>query len=186
MRCITVRARTASSSSVRAGWDGLTAITIEPPPDGETAEGSCAIQSGDVPIPCWFKTGNMEYPNDSLPVEQKDANRNVALLFTPTQGPTKLKLRMHYNNSPHPRINVADRDRGTGAVSVTDEPVTTIDMDASLLPERISSGVCRALFTANTYDDFRGNDRHVAIEMSSDRGDAGPVVLHAIDVYGVV
>lgn len=168
------------------GYDGMTTITIEPPPNGETAEGSCAIQSGYVPIPCWFKTGNMEYPNDSLPVEQKDANRNVALLFTPTQGPTKLKLRMHYNNSPHPRINVADRDRGTGAVSVTDEPVTTIDMDASLLPERISSGVCRALFTANTYDDFRGNDRHVAIEMSSDRGDAGPVVLHAIDVYGVV
>jgi hypothetical protein len=126
----------------------------------------------------------MEYPHDSLPVEMKDTNRNVAMLFTPTAGPCQMKLRMYYNNAPTPRVNVAARDRGTGVVYETQEPCVTLDMDASLLPDRISTGVCRALFSSHTVDDIQGNDRHVAIELSSVAGDSGPVELHAVDVFG--
>jgi hypothetical protein len=172
---------------VRCGGYGYTspAIEIEPPESGEQATGTCRAADGKAPVPCWVRTGNMEYPHDSMPVEQRDTHRNVAMLFTPTQGPCSMKLRLFYNNSPYPRINVAARDRGTGERYETQEPVTAIDMDASLLPERVSSGVCRALFTSQTIDDFRGNDRHVAVELSADRTDSGPFVIHALDVYGV-
>ena len=144
-----------------------------------------AVTGSDVRIPCWIKTGNMEYPHDSLPVEMKDTSRNVSLLFTPTDGKTLLKLRMYYNNSPHPRINVAARDRGTGEEYPTEEPAVVLDMDASLLPDRISSGVCRALFSSHTVDDIKGNDRHVAVELRAKTGEAGPIVIHSVDVFGV-
>ena len=144
-----------------------------------------SISGSDVRIPCWIKTGNMEYPHDSLPVEMKDTSRNVSLLFTPTVGRTLLKLRMYYNNSPHPRINVTARDRGTGEEYSTEEPAVVLDMDASLLPDRISSGVCRALFSSHTVDDFKGNDRHVAVELRAKTGEAGPIVIHSVDVFGV-
>lgn len=172
---------------VRCGGYGYTdpEIEIEPPESGEQATGTCRSADGKAPVPCWVRTGNMEYPHDSMPVEQRDTHRNVAMLFTPTQGPCPMKLRLFYNNSPYPRINVAARDRGTGERYETQEPVTAIDMDASLLPDRVSSGVCRALFTSQTIDDFRGNDRHVAVELSADRTDSGPFVIHALDVYGV-
>lgn len=143
------------------------------------------ITGSDVRIPCWFKTGNMEYPHDSLPVEMKDGSRNVSLLFTPTDGKTLLKLRMFYNNAAHPRINVAARDRGTGEEYSTEEPAVVLDLDASLLPDRISSGVCRALFASHTVDDIKGNDRHVAVELRAKTGDAGPIVIHGVDVFGV-
>jgi hypothetical protein len=126
----------------------------------------------------------MEYPHDSLPVEMKDSNRNVGLLFTPTAGTSLMKLRMYYNNSPHPRVNVAARDRGTGVVYPTEEPCVTLDMNASLLPDRISTGVCRALFASHTVDDIQGNDRHVAIELSAERNGDSPVEIHSVDVFG--
>jgi hypothetical protein len=144
-----------------------------------------SITGSDVRIPCWIKTGNMEYPHDSLPVEMKDTSRNVSLLFTPTSGKTLLKMRMYYNNSPHPRINVAARDRGTGEEYSTEEPAVVLDMDAGLLPDRISTGVCRALFSSHTVDDIKGNDRHVAVELRAKTGSAGPIVIHSMDVYGV-
>lgn len=173
---------------LRCGGYGYTtaSIKIDPPPSGQPAEATCTF--GDNPvakIPCWYKSGNMEYPHDSLPVEMQDKSRNVGLLFTPTSGPCDLKLRMYYNNSKHPRINVAARDRGTGVVYETQEPCVSLDMDANLLPDRISSGVCRALFSSHTVDDIQGNDRHVAFELSAERGTAGPVEIHSVDVFGV-
>jgi hypothetical protein len=169
---------------LRCGGYGYTTaeIVLDPP----RASASCAF--GDrvnAPIPCWYKSGNMEYPHDSLPVEMPDKNRNVGLLFTPTSGPCELKLRMYYNNSQHPRINVAARDRGTGVVYETQEPCVSLDMNAGLLPNRISSGVCRALFSSHTVDDIQGNDRHVAFELYAERTNAGPVEIHSVDVFGV-
>jgi hypothetical protein len=161
-------------------------VVIDPPPAGGVqATATCTLGDNDsAPIPCWFKSGNMEYPHDSLPVEMADKNRNVGLLFTPTAGPGLMKLRMYYNNSPHPRVNVAARDRGTGVVYQTQEPCVTLDMDAGLLPDRISTGVCRALFSSHTVDDIQGNDRHVAIELSAERSTTGPVEIHSVDVFG--
>jgi hypothetical protein len=161
-------------------------VVIDPPPaGGDPAVATCTFGDSDAAaIPCWFKSGNMEYPHDSLPVEMKDSNRNVGLLFTPTAGPSLMKLRMYYNNSPHPRVNVAARDRGTGVVYQTQEPCVTLDMDAGLLPDRISTGVCRALFSSHTIDDVQGNDRHVAIELSAERNGDSPVEIHSVDVFG--
>jgi hypothetical protein len=96
-----------------------------------------------------------------------------------------LKLRMYYNNSPHPRVNIVERDRGTGFVHDSIEPVTRVDMDAGTLPDNISSGVCRALFAGKTIDDIRGNDRHVALELSGAAGESGQVAIHQLDIYGV-
>jgi hypothetical protein len=173
---------------LRYGGYGYTtaSVSIDPPPAGGVrATATCTVgDNNSAPIPCWFKSGNMEYPHDSLPVEMADKNRNVGLLFTPTAGPSLMKLRMYYNNSPHPRVNVAARDRGTGVVYQTQEPCVTLDMDAGLLPDRISTGVCRALFSSHTVDDIQGNDRHVAIELSAERSTTGPIEIHSVDVFG--
>ena len=172
---------------VRHGGYGYTnpQVVIAPPEDGTTATATCVASDGPVGTHCWIKTGNMEYPNDSLAPQPPDGSRNVAMLFTPTNGPCDLKLRMYYNNLPYPRVNVVRRDRGTGVVQDDREPATTLDMDAGRLPDSVSSGVCRALFTEKTVDDFRGNDRHVAAELSTVRGAAGRVVIHQIDMFGV-
>jgi hypothetical protein len=167
------------------GYENPT-ITIDPPPEGRTATATCETFTGPVPIPCWYKSGNMEYPSDSLaPGGKVDQNRSVSVLFTPTQGPTPLKLLMYYNNAAFPRGNVVQRDRGDGAVYNDHEPTVSIDMDAGLLPPDISSGVCRAIFTGHTMDDIRGNDRHVAVELAVARTSSGKATIHQLDVYGV-
>lgn len=165
------------------------ALVIDPPPDSPAAEPATAeysVTDGQLPIHYAIKSGNMEYPNDSLATDglPDGGSRNLAVLFTPTAGPAKLKLRMYYNNAPYPRINVVERYRGTGVTHEAQEPVTSVDMNADLLPEAISSGVCRALFAGKTVDDVRGNDRHVAIELSGEAPQTGQVVIHQMDVYG--
>jgi hypothetical protein len=170
---------------LRFGGYGYTTASVEfDGGDDRGASATCSITDFTSGLPCWFKSGNMEYPHDTLPVEMKDSNRNVAMLFTPTAGSCKAKLRMYYNNSPHARVNVAARDRGTGVVYETLEPCVSLDMNAELLPGRISTGVCRALFSSHTVDDIRGNDRHVAIELSANVGGEGPVEIHSVDVFG--
>ena len=162
-------------------------LTIEPPESGTPAAATFSASNSTLPIQYSFKTGNMEYPNDSIAQQglPDGGARNIAVLFTPTAGPSTLKLRMYYNNNPHPRVNIAPRDRGSGFVSDVTEPCTRIDMDAGKLPDNVSSGVCRALFSGKTIDDVRGNDRHVALEFSGEADDSGPVVIHQLDVYGV-
>jgi hypothetical protein len=173
---------------VRCGGYGYEnpVIAIDPPPDGRQATATCTTSSGPVDIPCWIKTGNMEYPSDSLaPGGRVDKNRSVSVLFTPTNGPSPLKLRMYYNNKPYPRSNAVHRDRGDGAIYAERLPSVAIDMDAGLQPENISSGVCRAIFDGHTMADIRGNDRHVAVELEATRSTAGPVTIHQLDVFGI-
>jgi len=161
-------------------------ITIEPPADGEQATAECELVNGPVGIPCWHKSGNMEYPSDALvPPGKGDQSRNVAVLFSPTQGTTPLKLRMYYNNQPYPRSYRTHRERGDGVIYQDNEPSVVIDMDAGLVPENISSGVCRALFTGHTMEDIRGNDKHVAVEVASVTSGTSKVILHQLDVFGV-
>jgi hypothetical protein len=163
------------------------ALDIEPPEDGEAAAASYATVDGSVPISYSMKTGNMEYPNDSIASQglPDQGSRNVAVLFTPTEGPAHLKLRLYYNNKDYPRVNVVDRDRGSGFEQRMDEPGALVNLDAGTLPENISSGVCRALFAGKTLDDVRGNDRHVAVELCGEIAESGPVVIHQMDVFGV-
>jgi hypothetical protein len=162
-------------------------LVIEPPENGTPAVAEYFISDDVLPIQYLFKTGNLEYPSDSMATDglPDGGARNISVLFTPTQGESLLKLRMYYNNSPHPRVNIVERDRGTGFVHDSNEPVTRVDMDAGTLPDNISSGVCRALFAGKTIDDLRGNDRHVALELSGAAGDSGPVAIHQLDIYGV-
>lgn len=161
-------------------------ITIDPPVEGRRATATCTTISGPADIPCWFKTGNMEYPSDALaPGGRVDKDRSVSVLFTPTTGPSPLRLRMYYNNKSYPRINAVNRERGDGAVYDDGIPSVTIDMDAGLQPENLSSGVCRALFAGHTMADIRGNDRHVAVELEAHSTPSGPVTIHQLDIFGV-
>jgi hypothetical protein len=162
-------------------------LVIDPPETGTPAAAEYSISDDRLPISYLFKTGNLEYPNDSMtPDGLPDGGaRNISVLFTPTRGESILKLRMYYNNSQHPRVNIVGRDRGTGFVHDSLEPVTRVDMDAGTLPDNISSGVCRALFAGKTIDDIRGNDRHVALELSGSAAESGQVAIHQLDIYGV-
>ena len=162
-------------------------LNIEPPTDGVAAAADFDVSSTTLPISYLYKTGNLEYPSDSMATDglPDGGARNISVLFTPTKGPSQLKLRVFYNNSPYPRINLVERDRGTGFVHDADEPVTRVDMDAGTLPDNIASGVCRALFAGKTLDDLRGNDRHIALELSGAADAAGEVAIHQLDIYGV-
>jgi hypothetical protein len=173
---------------VRCGGYGYEtpAITIEPPPEGRQATATCVTASGPAEIPCWFKTGNLEYPSDSLaPGGRVDRDRSVSVLFTPTLGPSPLRLRMYYNNKDYPRSNVVHRERGDGSIYVEGLPAVLIDMDAGLQPENISSGVCRAIFDGHSMADIRGNDRHVSVELEGRRSASGQITVHQLDVFGV-
>jgi hypothetical protein len=96
-----------------------------------------------------------------------------------------LKLANYYNGSNTPRANVAMRDRGVGFVHQTDEPAATVDMVKLPHQEAESHGVAKALFAGKTITDFYGSDSHVSIKLYGQQTDAGPVVIHQIDVAGV-
>jgi hypothetical protein len=66
------------------------------------------------------------------------------------------------------------------------EPVAKKNMRRSTVARGESAGVDIARFANQTMNDTAGADRHVAVEVSGDRGNAGDVTIHQIDIQGVV
>lgn len=154
---------------------------------------SNGIVSNATSIPWWFKTGNMEFVTD------RESNRNggeqsraIALTYKPTESDRTAHLRVYYNNSPVPRPNFALRDRETGFVHDVTGSSSTLNTSASRSSLGPASGVSIARFAGRGADDAVGNDRHVAVEISSDPptvrtdSEANTTVVFEIDAQGVI
>jgi hypothetical protein len=147
---------------------------------------STGLTDDGIPVDYSFRTGHMAYETDETAKSGgQQQSRNVSVVYRPTDSSSVLKLANYYNGSNIPRANVAMRDRGVGFVHQTDEPAATVDMVKLPHQEAESHGVARALFSGKTITDFYGSDSHVSIKLYGQQTDAGPVVIHQIDVAGV-
>ena len=161
-------------------------LVMEPPPEGGIqAEGTFTASSGPVPVHYSYRSGNMEFTTDTQnPKDDSAQNRQVSVVFRPTEGHSVLNLQTYYNGAGYPRSSIIRRDRGVGFVNSDTAPAATLDMIATSEQQAESHGVARALFAGRTLDDIAGNDRHVAIGLTGKQTD-GRVVIHTVDVYGV-
>lgn len=142
-------------------------------------------QDTTLATPYLFRSGNVEYPSDSQdPKAAAQQSRNIALLYAPQPDICTLSVRAFYNNSQHPRPNIAYRDRGTGFVQSDVEPAARLDMSEFTRQTGDSSGMARALLAGRTVDDFQGTDRHVAVELAGVRRQEPRVIVYSADVYG--
>lgn len=165
-------------------------LYISPPDSGgtqATATYSATSLSADTPVftPYRFKTGAMEYVSDSQdPKAASTTARNVSLQYLPQPESCEVAMRLYYNNSPHPRPNVAARDRGVGFRSNTTDSGGRLDMAANMTKYGADTGVARALLSGRTIDDVASADRAVAVELAGARKTGEPVVFYTLDANG--
>jgi len=139
-----------------------------------------------TPVDYSFRTGNMEFVTDNTGKNGGQQNsRNVSVVYRPTDSECLLKLSNYYNGSNTPRKNVAMRDRGVGFIHDMDEPEAYVDMTKLPHQEAESHGIARALFAGKTIEAFYGNDSHVSVSLHGSQNNAGPVVIHSLQLDGV-
>ena len=162
-------------------------LMIDPPEaGGEQAVATFTVSNGTLPVFYSFRSGNMEFTTDSQePKAQTANNRQVSVVYQPTDESSVLNLETYYNGASYPRSNVVTRDRGTGFVHSEDVPAATLNMQKTSLQDSEAHGVARAIFSGRTLDDMSGTDRHIAVGLSGKQSDSGQVTLHVVDIYGV-
>lgn len=168
-----VRVEDGSIQAITASETGLHLFA-----DGLTDDG--------IPVEYAFRTGNLEFATDRTAKDGGQQNsRNVAVVYRPTDSESLLKLSNYYNGSNAPRGNVAMRDRGVGFIHDMEAPEAYVNMVKLPHQEAESHGIARALFAGKTIEAFYGNDSHVSVRLHGQQNDAGPVVIHSIDLDGV-
>jgi hypothetical protein len=163
-------------------YEPSTYAVVEESPLGpnNTAKLQCNVGLGRIPIPCSAKTGNMEYKI------LDDPARDVNFLYEPTKAPTDIALAMYYNNNPTARNNVVERERGDGVVYTESTPLAVVNTYEKNLPPQLQNGVATARMQGVTDPAIKGNDRHVAVELRTERKENAKPIIHNIDVMGVV
>ena len=153
---------------------------------GTPATATYTVQNNKTPIYYSFQSGNMEFTTDTQnPKANTVENRQVSVVYQPTDSSSVLNLETYYNGASYPRSNVCTRDRGTGFVHSEDVPAATLDMKKTQIQDSEAHGVARALFAGRTLDDMSGTDRHIAVGLSGKQDESGRVTLHTVDIYGV-
>ena len=153
---------------------------------GEQAEAIYTTTTGDCPVYYSMLSGNMEFTTDTQnPKAEYRNNRQVSVVYKPTEESSVLSLEAYYNGAKYPRSNVVTRDRGTGFVHSEEVPAAVLDMKATQAQSSEAHGVARAIFSGRTLDDMSGADRHIAVGLSGKQDDSGQVTIHSVDVYGV-
>ena len=139
-----------------------------------------------TPVSWSWKTGNMAFVTDETAKNGGSQNpRTVSVVHRTTDSQCFLHLGLHYNNSKTPRANVARRDRGVGFVADETEPRSSADMQLNKHADGESNGLARAVFAGKTIVDFAGADAHIAVRLFGQQTEAGPVIIHSVDVQGV-
>jgi len=176
-------AQFSSAADLRASDGQL--IQIHGAGDGLYRLGVGLTDDGD-PVSYSYKSGNFEFVTDMQAKNGgQQSSRQISVVYKPTKTDCRLNLSLYYNGSKTPRANVARRDRGVGFVH--DDSVPAAYVNLKILPhqEAETNGVARALFAGKTLEDFSGNDTHVAIQLWGTQDEAGPVVIHSVDLMGV-
>jgi hypothetical protein len=131
------------------------------------------------------KTGAMGYATDADDPKAAATNtRNIRVQYQPQPSPCELAMRLYYNNSQHPRPNVAGRNRGVGFVASTVDSGGRLDMGGNISKYGEDGGVASAMLSGRSMDDIASSDRAVAVELSGARKTQTPVVVYEIDVGG--
>lgn len=169
-------------------------LFIGPPDDADhpspvQATATFAASSLDAPTAMFptyrFKGGNVTYPTDAD--DQRlggEMNRSVSVTYQPLESTCEVSLLTYFNNSKHPRANVAFRDRGTGFEHLTVEPAARLDMAYNTQEYAVDSGVATAIFAGRTLGDIRSTDRHVSVELVGASKALEPVTFYELDVMG--
>ena len=138
------------------------------------------------PVSWKWRNGNVEFVTDEqAKTGGQQSSRSISVVYKPTQESCLLKLGCFYNGSSTPRPNVARRDRGVGFIHSDEEPCAFVDMISMPHEEAESHGIARALFAGRTITDIYGSDSHISVGLHGEQTDAGPVVIHSIDLNGV-
>lgn len=163
------------------------ALEISAPEEGgEQAAAIYTTTTGECPVYYSMLSGNMEFTTDTQnPKAESRNNRQVSVIYKPTNKSSVLSLEAYYNGAKYPRSNVVTRDRGTGFVHSEEVPAAVLDMKATQAQSSEAHGVARAIFSGRTLDDMSGTDRHIAVGLSGKQDDSGQVTIHSVDVYGV-
>lgn len=132
-----------------------------------------------------YKTGNRAFPTDMTAKGGGSAQpRDISVTYKPQPSACDLAVRLYYNNSPHARPNVANRNRGVGFTASAVDGASRLNMGAQTAKTGYDTGVAKASFASRSIDDIQSADRHVAVEMIGARRTAEPVVIYTLDVYG--
>jgi len=173
----------SAATEVRASDGSIQAITASKSGLHLFSEG---LTDDGTPIEYAFRSGNFSYNTDeTVKNGAQQSSRNISVVYRPTDSKSLLKLAAYYNGSNTPRENVVRRDRGVGFVHDDIEPAAIVDMVKLPHQEAESHGIARALFAGKTISDFMGSDTHVSVRLFGKQDDAGPVILHSVNIDGV-
>jgi len=174
------------SASIRGADGQLTHVTASvAKSNGEAGivQFAQGLTDDGAPIPWAWKSGNLAFITDESAKNGDQQNsRTVSVIHRTAVTKCLLYLQLFYNNSTKPRGNVAERIRGVGFIADNESPQSYIDLARD---DGESNGVARAVFAGRTIRDFGGSDAHVAVRLFGQQDDAGPVILHGIEVMGV-
>jgi hypothetical protein len=138
------------------------------------------------PVNYSYKTGNFEFVTDGTSkTGGQQQSRQISVVYKPTTGDCRLNMSLFYNGGKKPRENVVRRDRGVGFIADDDVPAHYINLKLLAHQEAESNGVARAVLAGKTIEDFAGNDTHVALRFWGEQDEAGPVIIHSVDINGV-
>jgi hypothetical protein len=173
----------SAATEVRSDTGQLSLLTASNTGLHEFAVG---LTDDGAPIDYAFRSGNFTFETDATAKNGgQQGPRNVSVVYRPTDSKCLLKLGSYYNGSDTPRGHVAVRDRGVGFIHQTEEPAATVDMVKLPHQEAESHGIARALFAGKTIEAVYGGDTHVSIRLYGSQNDAGPVILHSVNLEGV-
>lgn len=176
------------------GYSSTDAVTFGEPddprhPSPRTAAGFIVTHTQDASVPTdyVYRSASYEIATDEQKSQrQRPDDRTVSVTYKPTDCDSGLEMRTYFNASAHPRPNAVGRDRGVGFAFEPQSPVAAVNMKRERGGRGEATGVERARFGAISTSDSGGSDRHIAIELSGRRGNAGDVVIHQLDIEGVV
>lgn len=176
------------------GYSNTSTVTFGDPddprhPSPRTAQGYVVthLAGASIPTDYVFRSASYEIATDEQKMRgQRPDDRTVSVTYKPTDCDSNLELRTYFNAAAYPRPNAVKRDRGVGFAHEPLSPVAAVNMQRDRSGRGEATGVERARFGAVSSVDPGGSDRHIAVELSGQRGNAGDVVIHQIDIEGVV
>jgi hypothetical protein len=121
-------------------------------------------------VPYSFKTGALAL--------NKDADRSIRFVYTPTAGSETLSVAVEYNNSGTARGNAIVLTNYNG-FEVSQGGAATLDLSSTRSALGAATGHARLRFSGRFDDNSVGTDRHIAISMS------GSQTSHRVTVHGV-
>lgn len=128
---------------------------------------------GDSGVEYSLRTGNMALVDEP--------SRAIDVLYKPTTNDSTLNVALHYNNSPSPRQNAIQSDRGAGFTVTAGGPAAlNLKKTRSALGD--ATGSATAYFSGRKSDRSAGGDHHIAVAYSGTQ--SGTASGDAVVLYG--